>query len=73
MFMISLECWALEIMTIVAGHIGVIDLATQIIMINISSILYMVGLGIQQTVCTLFGYAIDIGNVKDAKLYFSMF
>ena len=64
--MISLECWPQEISTIVCGYIGVNIQASQVILTNISSLLYMVGLGIQQTVGTLLNYSIDLGLSSEA-------
>ena len=44
--MMCLEWWAYEVMTLMAGYIGVNEQAAQIVLMNIVALLYMVSLGI---------------------------
>ena len=44
--MLCLEWWAFEVMTLITGYIGVDEQASQVIIINIVAIMYMVSLGI---------------------------
>ena len=44
--MVCLEWWAFEVMTLITGYIGVNEQASQVIIINIVAIMYMISLGI---------------------------
>lgn len=44
--MLALEWWAFELMTLLAGYIGVTEQAAQIVMINITALLFMLPLGL---------------------------
>ena len=45
--MICSEWWAFEILTVMAGILGVVELACQVIIGNVSATLFTVALGVQ--------------------------
>ena len=50
-----LEWWAFEVMTLIAGYIGVTEQASQLVLLNIIALLYMIALGIQQAATSTVG------------------
>jgi MATE family multidrug resistance protein len=52
-----------------AGYISVDVTAVQIILLNLSTLLYMIQLGIQQGAATVVGNAIGENNIKKGKKY----
>jgi len=59
-------------MMIFSGLIGVKEQAAQIVIINISGILFMVALGLLQALSSLVGSDLGRGDVASAKRYFSI-
>ena len=70
--MICSEWWAFEALTIMAGILGVVELASQTISINVLATLYMVVTGIQEATCSLIGNSIGANNVPLAKRFFKL-
>ena len=53
--MLCLEWWAYEIMTLMAGYIGVEVQAAQIVLMNIIAFMFMFALGLSTAACTTVG------------------
>ena len=70
--MLCAEWWALEVLAIFAGILGVIELASQIINFNVISILLTTSLGVQMATCTVIGNCIGANNVPLAKRFFKL-
>jgi len=70
--MLCSEWWAFEVIAILAGTIGVNELAAQTICFSIKATLFMVPLGIQEATCGIVGNCIGANNVKLAKQFFSI-
>ena len=70
--MMCSEWWAFEILTVIAGTLGVTELACQIIIMNMAATLFMVPLGIQEATCGIIGNCIGANNVPLAKRFFNM-
>lgn len=68
--MICAEAWAFQGLTFLAGILGVLELASQTICINMITILFMVPVGIQEATSGLIGNCIGANNVKLAKRFF---
>lgn len=67
--MVCLGWWTVEILTLLSGYISVDSTAAQIIMLNISSLLFMVPLGFSFAAATLVGNSIGEYNIPKAKKY----
>jgi MATE family multidrug resistance protein len=67
MIMICVEWWAFEIMSLAAGYLGVLQLDTFIICLNIISICYCIPLGIGIAASTIVGNSLGAGNYSEAK------
>ena len=70
--MICSEWWAFEVLTILAGVIGVTELASQTILISILATMFMMPLGISEASGGLIGNCIGSGNVDLARRFFSI-
>ena len=70
--MMCAEWWAFEILSILAGILGVVELASQTINFNMIALLFMIPLGIQEATCAIIGNCIGANNVPLAKRFFSM-
>jgi Na+-driven multidrug efflux pump len=70
--MVCLEWWAYQLMTLMSGSFGVSAQAAQVVLGNISGILFMVSLGCQQASGTLIGQEIGKNEVTSAKEYFKV-
>ena len=68
--MLCLEWWAYEIMTLMAGYIGVEVQAAQIVLMNIIAFMFMFALGLSTAACTTVGQQIGKGDYKKAKEYY---
>ena len=68
--MICLDWWVWEFMILMSGYLGVVDQASQIIIMHIVALAYMVSIGFESSSCALVGQEIGRGDVKNAKLYF---
>lgn len=67
--MLALEWWAFEVMTLMAGVLGVTDQAAQIVIINISALMFMLALGAQQSAVATIGPEIGRFRIDLAKKY----
>ena len=70
--MLCAEWWSFEIMIILAGIIGIIEQAVNVITFNVISQLFMIPLGMQEASCALIGNEIGANNPKLAKKYFKV-
>ena len=59
-------------MTLLAGTLGVEELASQIITVNVSATLFMVPLGIQEAAGAIVGNCIGANDVLMAKKFFTL-
>ena len=53
--MICAEYYTFEFITVAAGTLGVIELASITVVYSYSTLLFMIALGIQEGTCTLIG------------------
>lgn len=53
--MLCLEWWAYEVMTLMAGYIGVKEQAAQIVLMNMVAFMFMFALGLSSAACTTIG------------------
>ncbi len=70
--MMCSEWWAFQILTLLAGTLGVEALASQIITVNVSATLFMVPLGIQEAAGAIVGNFIGANDVLMAKKFFTL-
>ena len=68
--MLCAEWWAFEILTIIAGILGVKEQATQVILFNICAQVFMVPQGMQEAACAIIGNEIGANNVRLARRYY---
>ena len=66
------EWWACELITILAGMIGVREQATYTIVVTALSTIFEVPLATGEASCALIGNCIGANNVKLAKRFFTM-
>lgn len=71
--MVCSEWWAYEFISLMTGYLGVIPQATNIILFQLTCLLYAIGVGLQSTACTLVGKQIGRGDVKKARSVFATF
>ena len=70
--MICSEWWAFEFITVLAGVLGVVELASITVVNGIVCSLFMVPLGIQEATCGIIGNCIGSNNVPLAKRFFGI-
>eukprot|EP00356_Strombidium_inclinatum_P013041 CAMPEP_0170503862 /NCGR_PEP_ID=MMETSP0208-20121228/46130_1 /TAXON_ID=197538 /ORGANISM="Strombidium inclinatum, Strain S3" /LENGTH=164 /DNA_ID=CAMNT_0010783747 /DNA_START=1044 /DNA_END=1538 /DNA_ORIENTATION=+ len=70
LFVLVLDYWGWEYMTLASGFIGITEQAAQVVLINMAALAYMVGYGIQSTITTLVGSHIGRGQASKAKEYY---
>ena len=70
--MICAEYYAFEFITVAAGTLGIIELASITVVYSYSTLLFMIALGIQEGTCTLIGNCIGANNVPLAKRFYHM-
>lgn len=58
-----------EMMTLVAGYIGIKEQASQVILISMYSVIYCTGYGFASPGCTMLGQNIGKCNIPKAKEY----
>jgi MATE family multidrug resistance protein len=66
-FHFSLEVWAFQISTLLAGRLGENELAAHTVVLNVASLSFMVPLGISIAAVTRVGNLIGAGKPKDAQ------
>jgi MATE family multidrug resistance protein len=69
MLMLCFEWWAFEFLAIFAGLIGVKDLAAEIVVINITTFIFMLPLGISYAASALVGNMLGAGRIDLAKKF----
>ena len=72
MLMLCFEWWALELLAIFAGLIGVEELACQVVVITIIGFIFMLPLGISYAASALTGNYIGEGKIDLAKKFAQM-
>ena len=70
--MLCSEWWAFEVLTFLAGTLGVIELASLTICLNLHSMLFRIPLGITEATSALLGNSIGANNVVLAKRFASL-
>lgn len=79
MLMLCFEWWAFELLALFTGTLGVYQLATEVVIINLISFIFMLPLGISYSASALTGNYIGEGKIDLAKsfarmtIYFDMF
>jgi multidrug resistance protein, MATE family len=68
-FMVCFEWWAFEILVVFSGYISIPALASEVIIVNIVSFVFMMPLGISYAASSLTGYYVGQGKVKLAKRF----
>ena len=68
--MICSEWWAFEVIMVIAGLIGVVEMATITIVFSYTPLLFMFMLGIQEGTCTLIGNSIGANNIALGKRFY---
>jgi|TARA_B110000285_G_C14646208_1_gene389819 Na+-driven multidrug efflux pump len=53
--MLCLDWWVWELLILISGWLGVHEQATNIVIMNIILITYMMTMGLEQAACTLVG------------------
>lgn len=54
--MLCLDWWVWELLILISGYLGVHEQATNIVIMNIILIAYMITMGLEQAACTLIGH-----------------
>ena len=70
--MICAEWWAFEAFVIIAGTLGVVEQASQIVIQSIIILLFCTPQGIRAATCSIIGNCIGADNIPFAKRFFSM-
>ena len=70
--MMCAEWWAFDVLTFLAGILGVLELASQTICIQLVILLCMVPTGLQEAISALIGNSIGANNVPLAERFFSL-
>jgi len=68
--MLCAEWWAFEVLILLAGYIGVVEQAAQILLFNMIALMFMVALGMQEATCALVGNSVGENNIPQAKRFF---
>lgn len=69
MLMLCFEWWAFELLAIFTGNLGVTQLATEVVIINLISFIFMLPLGISYSASALTGNYIGEGKIDLAKKF----
>ena len=70
--MLCAEYWAFEILIVLAGIIGVTELAAQTVCLMILALAFEITVGFQQAVCAVLGNCTGANNVALAERFFSV-
>ena len=68
--MLCLDWWVWELLILISGWLGTHEQATNIVIMNIILITYMLTMGLEQAACTLVGQQIGRGDLKSAKILY---
>lgn len=69
MLMLCFEWWAFELLALFTGTLGVYQLATEVVIINMISFIFMMPLGISYSASALTGNYIGEGKIDLAKKF----
>lgn len=69
---LAMEWWAFEVMSVLAGLIGVPEQAAIIILLNMCSFMFMLALGMNTAAVTTIGQEIGALNAPRAKQYYAV-
>lgn len=70
--MICSELWGFQVLTVIAGTMGVAEQASQAMITTIGAVIFMAPLGIQEATTGVIGNCIGANNVPLAKRFFRM-
>ena len=70
--MICASWWAFELITFMAGILGVLELSSQTVAIQVMILVCMLHLSVSEAVCALIGNCIGANNVPLAKRFFKL-
>ena len=62
--MICAEWWAFEILTLLAGILGVTEQATQVLTFSMCATMFQIPMGIAEASCTIIGNEIGANKVR---------
>lgn len=68
--MVCLDWWVWELLVLISGYLGTLEQATNIVIMNIILITYMITMGLETAACTLVGQEIGADNLGEAKKLF---
>ena len=68
--MICAEMWGLQVLTIIAGTLGVAEQGSQALCSIIGAVLFMAPVGVQEATCAIIGNCVGANNVPLAKHFF---
>lgn len=71
--MLCLDVYGNILVDIVSGWISVECQAAQVVLVNIICMVFMVGLGMEQSSCSLVGRQIGRNNISEAKQFYKAF
>lgn len=66
------DFWIYTVLLLLASYLGVVANAAQVILFNVASAVYAVGLGFGQATCTLVGNNVAQGKIVKAKKYIAL-
>lgn len=69
MLMLCFEWWAFELLALFTGTLGVYQLATEVVIINLISFIFMLPLGISYSASALTGNYLGEGKIDIAKKF----
>lgn len=72
MLMLCFEWWAFELLALFTGTLGVYQLATEVVIINLISFIFMLPLGISYSASALTGNYVGEGKIDLAKAFARM-
>ena len=72
MIMLVLYWWVFEFMCLLSASFGVVNQASQIILMNIATLFLRPGLGFDQVTSALVGNCIGAGNYSEATSYYQI-
>lgn len=66
------DFWIYTVLLLLSSYLGFYNNAAQVILFNIASAVYAVGLGFGQAICTLVGNNVGKGKINNAKRYIAI-
>jgi len=67
LILLLIDSWTFEILTVISGLVGVYDQATYVVIISVLPFLYIVPMGIKNSICAIIGNYLFEGKTTLAK------